>query len=229
MASPSIRESVVAASGLSRSTTSTTQTGDLVYIITWERVTGSTPPTHTLQGGYNEILSQGLTEGSASARGSIARKVAAGGVESFQAYTTDSGTTEYWTGLVVYTVGTFDTAGIVSAGASSTANTAPNPPAVTLTNGVEYCVTCYGFWRLGSAAANDAGTPANYSDVWETTASQTGHSAVRHRDMTGAGASEDPGNISDTITPTGTAAITIALPEAASAAPLQPVVIVAGI
>jgi hypothetical protein len=219
MASPTIRESVIAASGLSRSTTATTQAGDLVYVATWERTVGSTPPNHTLQGGYTEIKSQGLTEASSSGRYSVAYKVAAGGVESFQAYTTDSGTTEYWTGLVVYTVGTFDTTGLpaASTGTSSTATTAPNPTAVTLTVGVDYCVSIYGGWRLSAAAANSVVAPTNYTTVWATTASQTGHSAVCHRDMTGAG-SEDPLAIADAVTPTGTTAIAIPLPAPSAGA-----------
>jgi hypothetical protein len=220
VASPQFRTGIGTNGVAGGATTSPSGTliGDLVIVVTWERMAdGGSVPTHTVDGagGYVEIKSQPHDDGTTDGRLSIAYKVAtADGAQSYQAYTSSDGT-DWWTGCVVIQKGTYAVSTLPkSAGVTSTNNTVPNPPQVTgLASAIDYLLFAVAAWRLGSAAAlNDVApsTPAQYTIRSHTTGSNTGGYSACSRAGSGI-TSEDPGSFGDAVTPTGTSSITFAL------------------
>src|SRR5690242_19048213 len=129
MAAPTIRGVTTDAAGGAATSPAGTQVGDLVIVVTWERA-GAGVPTHTLQGGngFVEIRSHSHDDSSTDGRLSIAYKVAtASGAQSYQAYTTSTGSPTWWTGLLVLQTGTYSTTGIASNSATNTGTQPPNP------------------------------------------------------------------------------------------------------
>lgn len=214
MAAPSIRGSTAPIAGGAATSPAGTQIGDCVIVITWERA-GAGVPTHTLQGGFSEIRSHSHDDGSTDGRLSVAFAIAtAAGAQSYQAYTTSTGTPAWWTGLVVLAVGTFNaTPHDATNSVTQTNNAVPNPAQVTgLDSARAYLVLAIAAWHLGSAATVAVTPPANYNEEWEMAGSNTGELSMASRSISGA-TSEDPGTFGDDVAPNGTCAITIAFSD----------------
>ena len=180
-----------------------TQVGDLVVVTTWSPTTTNGIPTHTIQAGFTQIISQTLDDGNDDGRLSVAYKVAtAAGAQTYQAYTSSGVAGADFSGINVIKAGRYDITNIVSAGTSSTGNGTPNPPAVTL-NGAS-TVLAIGAWNLAAAGATTVGAPGNgFSAEYDIAASVRGELA------TAVGSNADPGGFTDNVTPNGTAAVTI--------------------
>jgi hypothetical protein len=190
--------------------------GDLVVVYTFERA-GAGVPTFTLQSGngFVEIRNHGHDDGSTDGRLAVAYKIATqAGAQSYQAYTTGTGGPAWWTGCVVYQVGTFDVSSLPpSNSVTQTNNAVPNPPQVTgLTAASDYSVLAIAAWHLGSAATVTPTAPTNYTNLDHVAGSATADLACSTRAITGV-TSEDPAAYGDDVTPNGTCAITVAHPE----------------
>lgn len=210
MAAPTIRGSTAAAAGLSATSPASTQVDDLVIVGTWERA-GAGVPTHTLQSGFTELRTHSHNDGSTDGRLSFAYKIAtSSGATSYQAYTSDNGTS-VWTGILVLTAGTFNAVAPLFASNSSTltTNAVPNPPSVTLTTSRDFLVLAIGAWHLGSVATVAITAPTNYTETWEMAGSNLGEFSVASRSLT-APASEDPGAFTDDVAPNGSVSMTLA-------------------
>lgn len=217
MAAPTVRARTAPAAGLSSTSDASTQVGDLVLVFTFERVATSTPPTFTLQSNYAEITNQTYTESSTlGARLAVARFTAtSSGANSYQAYTSDNGAAA-WTGIVVVTTGTYDTAAIAQASTNSTTTNPPNPPSATLDAGRDWLVFAIGAWHVSAATVTPT-APTNYANLIEVAGSANGELAIADRSLTAA-ASEDPGAFADNVAPNGTISATIGIPNATGTA-----------
>ena len=223
MASPTIRASVAPVTGLTGTSPSGTQVGDLVVCVLWERA-GAGVPTHTLQSNFIEAVTVSHDDGSTDGRLSIAGKVAtSSGSQSYQPYTSSTGSPDAWIGIVVITAGTFDSttpfsaAGGASAatGASATSNAAPNPPATgTLTNQRDWLSLAVAAWHLGSAATVTVTNPSGYSNVWDISGSATSELACASLALTAPDAAENPAAFADNVAPNGTVCATVPIVEA---------------
>ena len=110
MIAPGYRGGTAPAAGGSTTSPAGTQVGDLVAVYTWER-TGAGSPTFTLQSGngFVEIRNHTHDDGSTDGRLAIAYKIATqAGAQSYQAYTTGTGSPAWFTGCVVLVKDTFE-------------------------------------------------------------------------------------------------------------------------
>lgn len=216
MASPTVRGRTAPAAGLSATSPAGTAVGDMVICLTWETRANATPPTHTLQANFVEIIQNGdYTETGQSGRLSVAYKIAiASGANSYQAYTSSDGTTTR-TAIIVITVATFAATATnkgpsASAKVASTSNGAPDPPLVTLDAARDWLVIAVGGWCFSSSTASTATVMSNYTNLQQFTTSGLGAIATAERALTAA-ASENPATYTDNSTPTGSAAVTIGI------------------
>lgn len=214
MASPSIRGQTAPVSGGTTTSPAGTQVGDLVIVYTFERLgaAAGTTLTHNSGAGFSNIRNHFHDDSSTDGALGVAYKVATqAGAQSYQGFTTSTGSPVWWTGCTVLTVGTFDTGTIVSAGVSQTNNAVPNPPSATgLTSAREYLVLAIAAWHLGSSVTNAATAPTNYTNLVQLAGSATADLACSSRAITGA-TSEDPGTYGDDQAPNGTCSITVAI------------------
>jgi hypothetical protein len=218
MAAPVVRGRTTFVIGLSTTSPAATAVGDMVIVISWETRPNITPPAHTLQANFVELISNGdYTETGLSGRLSVAYTIAtAAAANAYQAYTSDVGTTVR-TGCIVLQAGTFsgtatDKGAAVATKAAATTNAAPNPPAVTLGVARDWLVIAIGGWCYSAASANTATVMANYANLQQYSASGLACVASAERALV-APISEDPAGYTDNSTPTGTASVTVAIPN----------------
>lgn len=202
------------------------EAGALLIQTVWERA-GAGVPTHTLQSGWTQILSQSHDDGSTDGRLSIAYKVQATAIvatpTNFQAYTTSGSGTVVCQTIVVdpktYTSSGGAPTGIVSASVSGTTNAAPNPPNITGLTG-DYLIIAYGGWHLSAVTAPSVlapVAPTNYTIVGDPTEGtqlfdSDAFLELSYRTRLGlSAASEDPSAWADGIAPNGTTAATLAI------------------
>jgi hypothetical protein len=227
MAAPIVRGRTAPVAGGAATSPASTAVGDMVIVFTWERA-GAGVPTHTLQSTFVEIRTHSHDDGSTDGRLSVAYKIAtSAGATSYQAYTSSTGTPAWWTGIVVLTTGTFDTASIASNSVTSTTNAVPNPPSVTLGATKDWLVLAIGAWHHGSAATITPTAPTNYANLIEVAGSSNGDLGIADRSLTAA-ASEDPAAFGDNIAPNGTVAMTIGIAGVANATPTPSTVAASG-
>jgi hypothetical protein len=195
-----------------------TQVGDLVIVYTWTPGTTGVP-THTRQTGFTPLGNIDHDDGSTDGRATAAYKIAtSSGANTYNAFTS-SGTP--WSGLIVIKAGEFDPTSIEKlwrtsavASVSSTGTGASNPASVTLTAGYHaHLVLAAVFYHLASSATVAITPPTNYTEEWEVAGSAATEMELSTRLLVGrAGQSEDPGAVTDDVTPNGTCSITIAIP-----------------
>jgi hypothetical protein len=208
VASPVVRNRVAPVAGLSGTSPSDTAIGDLVLVFTFERA-GAGVPTHTVQGGFVQVISQDHNDGSTDGRLSVARKVATqAGAQSYQGFTSSTGSPVAWTALVVVQVGTHAPGTVVGTGVSATGTGVPNPPALTLGATRDWLVLACSAWHHSAVATITPTAPTNYTNLIEVAGTSNGDIAVAQRSLTAA-ASEDPGTFGDNITPNGTCSVTV--------------------
>lgn len=211
MLAPGYRGGTAPVAGGSTTSPAGTQVGDLVVVYTWER-TGAGSPTFTKQSGFEEIRNHAHDDGSTDGRLAVAYIVATqAGAQSYQAYTTSTGSPAWATGCFVLTKGTFDIGSLPpSAGVSQTNNAVPNPPQVAgLIAGNAYLIAAIAAWHLASAATVTPTAPSGYGNLLHLAGSST--SELASATVTGSGATSfDPGTFGDDVAPNGTCAITIA-------------------
>jgi len=213
MAAPTIRGSTAPVSGLSTTSPAGTQIGDLVICVTWERA-GAGSPTHTCDtgSGFVEIRTHAHDDGSTDGRLSAAYKVAtSAGANAYAAYSTGGSGTVY-TGCIVLTAGTYEVATLPkNNSATQTNNAVPNPPSVTGMTG-DWLVLAIAGWHLGSAGTGAVTSPTNYNEVWEIAGSADVELSMGGRALTSlSNATEDPGAFGDSVTPSATATLTLAV------------------
>jgi hypothetical protein len=185
-----------------------TEIGDLVVVQHWTRG-GAGVPVHTLQSGFTEIRSHSHDDGSTDGRLSVAYKVATvAGAQTYNAYTSDVGTD--YAGILVLRAMSYHRVlvGDISASATSTNNSPPDPPSVT-TGQANCLVVAIGAWHLSSAATVAVTPPANYTEEWEMAGSLDSELACTWRKIAAAGA-ENPAAFADDVAPSGTVGMTIA-------------------
>ena len=221
MAAPTVRARTAPATGMSATSNASTQIGDLVVLVSWERNASSTIPTFTLQGGgYVEILQQSYgLDGVNGGKLGIAYIVAtAACAQSYTPYSSNTGGTAV-TAAVVYQVGTFSTTGIALASTSDTTdNVEPDSPSVTLTNTTDYSALAIGAWHCTSRTIAPT-APTGYANLIEVAGAATLELAIADKAVTGS-SSEDPSVWVDNIATglNGTAAATVAIPGASGTA-----------
>ncbi len=204
-----IRGSTTATTTLAPTAPATTAVGDLVVVSTWSFVTNGGVPTHTLQSGFTQILTQVLDDGNADARMSIAFRVATvAGAQTYQAYTSGSGTS--FTGLVVIRAGSFDTAIVSNSVASGNNNEGPNPPAVTTT--APSLILGYGGWHFNGSTGNPNTNTGSLIEVWETTGNNSTTEFSVGRTFANANVSVNPSGFSNVNNTSGNVGATIAIP-----------------
>jgi hypothetical protein len=209
---PKRRGATAPAAGLSTTSPASTEVGDMVMVVTWERG-GAGVPTHTLQANFIEIRSHGHDDGSTDGRLSVAFKIATvAGAQSYQAYTSSVGT-ETWTGCVVIRKNTFAVQGIVADSSTLTTNSIPNSPSVNLTTTRNYRMFSIAAWHHGSSATITPTSPTNYNNIIEVAGASTGEVAITDRELSSGASTEDPGAFNDNISPNGTVSMTIAIPN----------------
>lgn len=218
MASPTIHGTTAPLAGGSSTSPSSTIVGDLVVVITAERA-GAGVPTHTIQSGYTELFSQPHNDGSTDGRLSVGCKIATvAGAQSYQAFTTSTGSPAWWTGLIVLDKDTFDPSLCYrAAGVTATGTGAPNPPAVGVAATAplalnDYLFLAISFWHLTASQTLTPTAPTNYTLQTHISAAATGDVACSTRALTSVSTTEDPGAYGDNQTPNGTSSITIAIP-----------------
>jgi hypothetical protein len=218
MASPTIHSNTAPASGGSSTSNANTAIGDLVIVFTIERA-GAGVPTFTLQSGFTEIHNQAHDDGSTDGRFAIACKIAtAAGAQSYQAYTTSTGSPVWWTGLMVLDAGAFDPSlAYRKAGTTSTGTGAPNPPALGVAATAplalnDYLFIAAAFWHLSASQTLTPTAPTNYTLRGDVAGAATGDVAWSTRALTAVSTTEDPGAYADNQTPNGTSSISIAIP-----------------
>ena len=190
-------------SGVSATSNGATVVGDLVVVTTWSAINNGIP-THTLQTGFTEIISTSVNDGSLDGRLSVAYKVAtAAGAQPYQAYVSNGANNV--TGLTVLRAGTYDLNNIVSAGATTTTNAAPNPPGITLNGAMT--VLAVGGWNLTASTTVAVGAPSNgFTEQFEVGGASTTELSVA------VGSAANPGGFTDdTGNVTGAVAITIGI------------------
>ena len=189
---------------------STTQVGDLVIVTTWTWTTNNTVPTHTLQSGFTQLRTQDLNDGSTDGRLSIAYRVAtAAGATSYQAYTSNTGTS--FSGIVVVRAGQFDLNAIATSSTFSTADGAPDPLSVGTINAPSL-VLAVGAWHYGGGSADvSIAPPATFTEQWELSGTTSAELSVATQTFA-AGTIPNPGQFFDNVTgTTGNVAATIAI------------------
>lgn len=210
-----IRASTAPSAVLNPTSPASTAVGDLVVVIT-ASVAGAGVPTHNLQAGFTSIIDHAHDDGSTDGRVSVACKVAtSAGAVAYQAYTATGATTSH-SGIIVLTVGTFESSltnitSWLAASITGTTNAAPDPPAITPTRSGSL-VVLIGFWHYGTTSTTTTVTqPANYSSVTEYAGAATCELAVSQRTSAPTvNVSENPATYVDNTVPNGTVAITIA-------------------
>ncbi len=99
---PSIRGSTAPVAGGTTTSPAGTEIGDCVIVFHWERA-GAGIPTFTLDSGngYIEIRNHSHNDGSTDGRLAVGYKIAtAAGAQSYQAYTTSTGSPVWWAGCL---------------------------------------------------------------------------------------------------------------------------------
>jgi hypothetical protein len=214
MASPALRGQTAPAAGGTVTSPASTEVGDLVIVYTFERLGAGTASTLTVNEGasFTPILNHFHNDGSTDGALAVAYKVATqGGAQSYQGFTSSTGTPVWWTGCSVLQVGTFDVASILSAGVSQTNNAVPNPPSVAnMVAAREYLVFAIAGWHLGSSVDNAATVPSGYGNLVQVAGAATGDLACASLAMTGV-TTTDPPAYGDNQTPNGTCSITVAI------------------
>jgi hypothetical protein len=218
MASPVIRGQTAPAAGGTVTSPAGTQVGDLVIVYTFERSgasIGATTLSVNSGANFNTIRNHhhddGTTDGSLACAWKIATQV---GQQSYQGFTSSTGSPVWWTGCTVLQVGTFDTATILATSLTQTTNAIPNPATISgLTAAREYLVVAVAAWHLGSSLTNAATAPSSYTNLVQLAGAATGDLAIASRAVTGV-TSEDPGTFGDDQAPSGTATITFAIASA---------------
>lgn len=217
MAAPVLRGQTAPVAGGSSTSPASTQVGDLVVVYTFERLAGAAGSTLSVNAGagFSQIRNHFHDDSSTDGALAVAYKVATqAGAQSYQGFTSSTGTPVWWTGCTVYEAGTFDASEILSNSVSQTNNAVPNPPQVTgLTSTRDYVVLVIAGWHLGSSVTNTATAPTNYTNLSQLAGAGTGDLAVATRDVTGV-TSEDPAAFGDNQAPNGTCSITVAIPAA---------------
>lgn len=192
-----------------------TAVGDLVIVVTFGR-TGNGPPTHTLQSGFIQILSQGLDDGNQDGRLSIAYKIATvAGAQTYQAYTSNASSDH--TGLFVLRAGRYNIGQLLSASTSSTSGNPPDAPNVgpVAANSI---VLAIGGWRMDNFRTVNTGAPTGFSEVFEVTGSNVSDLNLSAA-LVASGNSVNPAAFTDNsgnVTGTAAATITIGLQNIAS-------------
>jgi hypothetical protein len=188
-------------SGVSATSDASTNVGDLVVVTTWSAMNNGVP-THTLQTGFTQIVSNSLDDtGATDGRLSVAYKVAtAAGAQAYSAYTSNG--TNNVTGINVLRAGTYDLSNIVSAGATTNNTVAPDPPAITL-NGSMTVLAIAG-WNLTASSTVAVGAPANgFAKQYEVAgASTTELGAAVGTAANPGGFTDDTGNVTGTVSVT---------------------------
>jgi hypothetical protein len=208
MAAPVVRSSSFAVSGYTVTTDAGTLVDDLVIIITWSQ--GTTIPTHTLQSGFTEVLTQALDDGTTDARLSIAYKIATSA--GAQTYTPYSSGAAGISSHIVIEKDTFDAAdpfdGVAST--TSTGTGPPDPPSATASTAADRLVIAIGAWRTNTGDGQLMTPPSGYTELFDAdnqTAASGSQSAATLAVSTSGG--HDPGAFGDSFAPTGSAAATL--------------------
>lgn len=181
-----------------------TAVGDLVIVTTWSNGTAGVP-THTLQAGFTQLVSQAHDDGNLDGRLSIAYKVATvAGAQSYQAYTSSIGAN--LSGITVIKAGRYDLVNSGAIGANSTNANAPNPPGAGTFN-TPYMVLAVGAWHFAGATTNTVAPPAGFTLDWDVSGSAVGDLAI----ASAIGNNPNPGSFGDDTTPDGTAMATVVI------------------
>lgn len=220
MAAPTHRGSVAAVSGATTTSPSGTQVGDLVLVYTFERLGAGSASTLTKHSSMDaELVNLFHNDGSTDGAFGVAAKIATqAGAQSYQGFTSSTGTPTWFTGCVVLQAGTFafnpaNLTPIPRPTFSQSTNALPNPASVTLSASRDYQVIAIAAWHLGSAATVTPTAPTNYTNLVHVSGSQTVELASATRAITGGPTSEDPGTFGDDVAPNGTCGCTIGIPN----------------
>ncbi len=215
MASPTIRGITAPVAGGAVTSPAGTQVGDLVVVFTFERLGAGSATTLTVDTGNNyvQIDNQFHNDSSTDGAFGVAYKVATqAGAQSYQGFTSSTGTPNWATGCIVFSAGTYNIADIKVAFVSQTTNAVPNPPSVTLGATHDWQVCTIAAWHLGSAATVTPTAPTNYINLNHIAGSDDIELAIATRALSAA-ASEDPGTFGDDVAPSGTATFTVGIPN----------------
>lgn len=217
MAAPSIRGQTAPVAGGTVTSPAGTQVGDLVIVYTFERLGAAAGSTLSVNGGagFTQIRNHFHDDSTTDGALAIAYKVATqAGAQSYQGFTSSTGSPAWWTGCTVLQAGTFDTTALASNGVTQTTNAVPNPPSVTgLSATRQYLVLAIAAWHLGSSVTNTATAPTNYTNLVQLAGAATADLACASRAVS-AVTSEDPGTYGDDQAPNGTCALTVAIGNA---------------
>lgn len=220
MAAPTIRGQTAPVAGLTTTSPAGTQVGDLVIVITAERLAGGSGSTLTKHSSMtaeirNHFHNDGSTDGALAAAWQIATVA---GAQSYQGFTSSTGSPVAQTGCIVLSTTTYGTDIITATSATQTTNAVPDPASIGSLNAArDYLVIAVAFWHLGSSLDNAATAPTNYTNLVQFSGAATLDLAWASRART-AVTSEDPGAFGDSQAPNGTATLTIAVPNAPAAA-----------
>jgi formylglycine-generating enzyme required for sulfatase activity len=150
--------------GTSATSNAATQANDLVIVFTYSTRNGT--PSHTLQGGYTQIFTRSVDDGSNDSRLSVAWRLApSAGAQAYQAYEAQTGSTSL-TGLLVLRAGTFNTSfiqGLTSADANG--GNFPNPP--TITPAVPSLIITTSGFHINNAADMQITPPTGWTEQFE--------------------------------------------------------------
>lgn len=174
-----------------------TEVGDLLIAVVYTaKQNNAGIPSHTLGGGWTEILSQDLNDGNYDTRLSVAyRVVATAGAVAYTPYTSNP-TSPAFTGLIALKHDRYTLAsGILSEStASANSNNAPNPPDAGNFGGNPYAVLAIGAWNMENTTANASiSPPSSFAEAWEMSGSLSAELSVA------LGSGDNPGAFSDNV------------------------------
>jgi hypothetical protein len=219
MASPSIRGIGTPVAGGAVTSPVSTAIGDLVVVFTFERLGAAAGSSLTIDSGnsYVEVVNLFVNDGSNDDAFGVGYKVATvDGAQSYQAFTSATGTPNWATGCIVLQTGTYTVTDLSSATTSDTTNVPPNPPSVTLTNGLthDWLILAISAWRMTAADCTPTVAP-NYENLTHMAGSDDIELAIMTRALS-AVSSENPGAFGDDVSGVvNTASATIGIAGAA--------------
>lgn len=224
MPDPVRRNGTAPAAGLTTTSPSDTAVGDLVIVYTFERLGAGSASTLTLGGSMtrqlcNHFHNDGSTDGALGVAAVVATNA---GAQSYQGFTSSTGSPAAWTGCEIVEAGTFNSdldAISIGTPATQTGTGLPNPPSVTLDTGQTHLVIAISAWHLGSSLTLTPTAPTGYGNLQHVAGAANADIACASLIVSAGPASEDPGTFGDNQTPNGTCSFTLAVPGFTPPAP----------
>lgn len=204
-----------------------TLVGDLVLCVSWHGTPSATGSLLTLRSGegWTQLFNYFHDDGTSDGAFAVAWKIATlAGAQVYQAFNTTSPATDCRTALRIYSVGTFDSSGILSATPVSftDGNVAPDPGNVSGLNAArDYLIEAIGgWWHNQDLVVCTPGAPSGYGNLIDTSAGGWLELALANKAVSGV-TSENPGVFTDNVSSTnnnGSVGGTIAILGAAGIA-----------